>query len=73
MYTIYGIPNCSFCTKAKTLLEEKELDYDYIDIKKDIEQRENVMKLVPDMKTVPQIFENDRHIGGYTELNEELS
>ncbi len=68
MYTIYGTPNCGYCVKAKDTLTEQGIAYDYHDIMTDIEQRTIVQKRVPDMKTVPQIFEGDTYIGGYTEL-----
>ena len=32
--------------------------------------KEDLLKVVPNAKTVPQIFIEDRYIGGYTELME---
>lgn len=67
-YTIYGTPSCSFCVKAKELLDSKGIEYTYLDIQHNLENRNEVMAKVPNLKTVPQIFDGNRHIGGYTEL-----
>ena len=68
MFKVYGKENCQFCTKAKLLLDMKAKEYEYIDITKDDE----AFQLFTDngWRTVPQIFEGDNHIGGFTELKE---
>lgn len=69
MFTIYGKPNCPFCVKAEALLKERKTAFKYIDLENDKES----LKWIKDQgfKTVPQIFnENNKHIGGYTELKE---
>ena len=33
-YKMYGIPNCDTVKKARTALEKKKIDYDFIDFKK---------------------------------------
>jgi len=68
MYTIYGKPNCSYCTKAKSLLEERGIAYAYHDIISDIEQRQILLNKLPNLETVPQIYDGEHHVGGYTEL-----
>lgn len=66
---IYGKQNCRYCQDAKSLCDFKRIDYDYHDIVED-EDRHNEMleRLGFQPKTVPQIWVDGRHIGGFTEL-----
>ena len=68
---IYGKPRCSFCTRAKALCERLELDYEYKLLDADY-TAEELYELVPGARTFPQVFINDRPIGGFTELQKIL-
>lgn len=65
-YTIVGRSNCSFCDKAKELLEEHGQVYTYCSI----EDNKWVLDLFrrSAINTVPQVWLDDKHIGGYAEL-----
>lgn len=73
MYTVYSKSNCPFCTKAKRLLTDNNIDF----IEKDVTQpdiKKELLSIVPNAKTVPQILdENGKRIGGYEELLKYLS
>ena len=69
---IYGKPGCGFCIKAKKLAESYGITYTYKDIVATPEFREELFKVHPKTKTVPQIWVNNRHIGGYQEFVAEL-
>ena len=64
---VYGRQNCSFCTKAKTLLTIKKEDFIYKELDTDFTLEEFREKF-PDAKTVPQIIVDGKHIGGYDAL-----
>ena len=68
--TIYGRPNCSWCDKAKNLLNIKQVDYEYINI----EDREKLLIIANkfNMKTIPIIVKGHELIGGYTDLEKYL-
>ncbi|PIE25244.1 MAG: GrxA family glutaredoxin [Neptuniibacter caesariensis] len=67
--TIFGREGCGFCTRAKEVCENKNLDFRYIDIHKEGISKEDLEKTVgKPVETVPQIFCGQEHIGGYTEL-----
>ena len=66
---IYSTDNCPWCTRAKSLLRAKGLDFEEIDISSD-QARALEMIERSGRRTVPQIFIGDRHIGGYTDLAE---
>lgn len=64
---IYTKEQCPYCTMAKQLLAAHQFHYDEIRIDLDESKREEMMHL-SNRKTVPQIFINDQHIGGYDDL-----
>ena len=71
-FIIYGKEGCSFCQKAKRLLEVKGLPFTYIDFVKQGMSKEELAQAVglPSVSTVPQILEQDTktYIGGFNEL-----
>tara|TARA_X000000368_G_C23044456_1_gene718496 strand:- start:1450 stop:1743 length:294 start_codon:yes stop_codon:yes gene_type:complete len=67
MITIYGKPRCPFCDRAKALCEQKGLDYEYKMLDADY-TAEELFEKVPNAKTFPQIFVDEKSIGGYTDL-----
>lgn len=68
---IYGKSNCPWCDRAKDLAERYKLKYTYYDITEK-QYYDELKESVPNLKTVPQIFWNDRHLGGYNEFATEL-
>lgn len=64
---IYTAPSCPFCARAKQLLEKKGLSYKEIRIEADTALREE-MVAKSGRQSVPQIFINGQHIGGYDDL-----
>ena len=68
-FLIFTKYRCSYCDRAKTLIEQKGYDYESINIEED----NNIDLLLEKNKyarTMPQIFINDKLIGGYTDLVE---
>ena len=61
MYTIYTQNSCGYCHMAKNLLNEQKIDF--IEVSLDHDQ---------DARRIPQIFNGELHIGGYTELKQYL-
>ena len=66
---VYTSNNCSYCVRAKKLLEQKGLSYEEINIQIQTDQREEMISKSNGKRTVPQIFINEVHIGGFQELN----
>ena len=64
---IYSKDYCSYCRRAKELLNIKGVQYTEIDVTSD-RQLEVEMQQRSGQRTVPQIFIGDRHIGGCSEL-----
>ena len=68
--TVYSGPMCGFCDAAKRLLVRNNLTYTEIDVSLKEDLREEMTKEANGRRTIPQIFFNDEHIGGYQELRE---
>ncbi len=65
---IYSKKTCPFCVRAKTLLEEKKVSFEEIDISDDPSLRSEMIKKASGRTTVPQIFINGQHVGGCDDL-----
>ena len=65
---IYTGPFCNFCSAAKHLLNKKKINFEEIDIGYDDKKREEMLKKSNGAKTIPQIFIEEKHVGGYVEL-----
>ena len=71
MITIYGHQRCGWCKKAKALAEQYELKYEWLDT--DNDGVLNALKTaLPNVKTVPQIWWGETHIGGYEDFAAEI-
>jgi len=68
--TMYTGPFCNFCEAAKRLLVRNNLNYKEIDISTKDSLRDEMIKKANGKRTIPQIFFDDYHIGGYQELRE---
>jgi glutaredoxin len=64
---VWSKNQCPYCEQAKSLLKLKGIDYEERNINKDY-SREQLLEAVPNARTVPQIFLDDKLIGGFTEL-----
>ena len=62
---------CPFCVQAKALLETKGIEVEERNVSKDW-TREQLLEAVPNARTLPQIFLDEVHIGGFTELRKHL-
>jgi glutaredoxin 1 len=72
MITIYGKENCSYCFMAKKLCENKGIDYQYKHLDVDF-TREDLLNLTEGKaRTFPQIFDDERLVGGFTEFQKEV-
>jgi glutaredoxin 3 len=66
---VYVTPWCSFCARAKRLLERRGIPYETFDVTGNSEVRRWLVESTG-QHTVPQIFIKGRSIGGFSELAE---
>ena len=60
---------CNSCEMAKTLLKQKGIEYEERNVAKDWDIQQ-LLEAVPNARTVPQIFVDDKYIGSYDKLVE---
>ena len=68
MYEIYGTTNCEYCDLAKKLLTVYDKEYTFIDVAERGDVTAAFFEKFPEVSSVPQIIEDNYHIGGYNEL-----
>ena len=66
---IYTTESCGYCRRALRLLERKGVDYQEIRVDLDRERREEMTRR-SGRDTVPQLFVDERHVGGFDEMVE---
>ena len=65
---MYSGPLCNFCEAAKRLLLRNNLEFNEIDVSTKDELRDEMIKKSNGRRTIPQIFFDNKHVGGYQEL-----
>lgn len=73
---IFGRMSCPFCVRAKNLAEYLESEskiegYRYVDMPSEGVTKEDIAKTAgKPIHTVPQVFVDQKHIGGFTEFDQ---
>jgi glutaredoxin 3 len=65
---VYSTAVCPYCVAAKNLLKSKGLEWNEVRVDADPAQRDLMLQRSGGRRTVPQIFINDQHVGGYDDL-----
>jgi glutaredoxin 3 len=66
---IYTWRTCPFCIRAKSLLRTKGVEFVEYSIDGDEAARDKMAERANGRHSVPQIFINDRHVGGCDDLH----
>lgn len=64
---MYTTRYCPYCIAARDLLDTKAVEYTDVAVDGNLELRAQISRL-SGARTVPQIWINSDHVGGYTEL-----
>ena len=65
---VYASAFCPYCRWARALLDSKGVEYQVMDVDRDPQLRQT-MRERSQRHTVPQIFINGQHIGGFDDLS----
>jgi len=65
---VYSGDFCPYCIRAKSLLKKKGLEFTEYNVRKDIKRQAEMADRAPGSRTIPQIFINNRHVGGCDDL-----
>ena len=68
---VWSKPGCSQCDSAKHLLKTKGIEYEEKNIAEG-HKIEDLLALVPNARTMPQIWLDGEHLGGYDQLEAKL-
>ena len=66
--TIYTGPVCNYCDAAKRLLKRNNVSFSEINVAEIDGALDEMIKKANGKRTIPQIFFDDQHIGGYEEI-----
>ncbi len=66
--TIWSRTSCPYCVRAIDDLARRGFNIDIKYIGQNGITKQDLLSILPNAKTVPQIFIEDVHIGGYTDL-----
>jgi len=64
---IYLTPICPYCVRARLLLDKKGVEYTVVDVGNDTKLRDEMTRRSK-RDTVPQIFIDDFHVGGFDDM-----
>ena len=65
---VYSTAVCPYCVAAKNLLKSRGLEWVELRIDTDAAERDAMLARSGGRRTVPQIFVNDQHVGGFDDL-----
>lgn len=71
--TILGRSSCGWCRKARQLCKKKKIPFTYKDLDHPSNKDLKHWMEIENLKTVPQIFSDGKHLGGYEALEKHLS
>jgi len=66
--TVYGNAFCPYCGAARMLLTKKSIEFEDISVTDDVSHFEDMLER-SGRRSVPQIFIDDNHVGGFDELD----
>jgi glutaredoxin 3 len=69
---VWSKNDCPYCVQAKNLLNMKGIEFEERNVQKDW-TKEQLLEAVPGARTLPQIFLDEEHVGGFTELKQRLT
>jgi len=69
---VWSKDQCPYCDQAKALLKSRNIEFEERNIMHGW-SKEQLLEAVPNARTVPQIFLDDKLVGGFTELRTKLT
>lgn len=69
---VWSKDGCPHCVQAKAMLDSRGIEYEERNVSQNW-TREQLLEAVPTARTLPQIFLNQEHVGGFTELRKKLT
>jgi glutaredoxin 3 len=67
---LYTTEHCPYCVRARNLLDKKRVQYTDIRIDAEPQRRAEMLARANGSTSVPQIFIDELHVGGFDDLAE---
>lgn len=65
---VWTKPNCSYCNRAKNMLDEEDIEYEVRLVDEVNWTNDDMLKMAPNELTYPQVFLGEKHVGGCDDL-----
>ncbi|CAC9965799.1 hypothetical protein [uncultured Gammaproteobacteria bacterium] len=65
---IWTRPNCSYCNRAKIMLDEEGVEYEVRLVDEITWTNDDMLNMAPNELTYPQVFLGKKHVGGCDDL-----
>jgi len=65
---VYSGDYCPYCVRAKALLKQRGLEFTEYNVQDEPHRRMEMAERAPGARSIPQIFINDKHVGGCDDL-----
>jgi len=65
---VYTMDYCPYCERAKSLLKKRGIEFQEIRVADDDDAKWDELYSLSGMRTMPQIFNGEQLVGGYTDL-----
>ncbi len=66
--TVYTMDHCPFCERAKALLKQRGIPYSEVRVPMDDDAQWDALEKKTGLKTMPQILNGEKLIGGFSDL-----
>lgn len=66
---VWSKNNCGYCVRAKELLKKHGVDFGERNISEGMWTTQQLLEIAPGVRTMPQIFMDSKHIGGFDDLD----
>ena len=65
---LYGRQDCAYSRAAKEMLRERRVEFREVEVDRDPDKMEEMIRRAGGRTTTPQIFVDGRHVGGADDL-----
>ena len=65
---IFSSQDCRYCEQARSMLDSRGIGYSSRDISQDDSAHRELLERLPHVRTLPQIFIDNKHIGSFEDL-----
>ena len=69
---VWSKDDCPYCVQSKNLLQSKGIEFEERNITQGTWTKEQLLEVVPNARSLPQVFLDEELVGGFNELRKHL-